>query len=248
MHSAIYQGRVIHQRNTPKFHQFSYKLFMMYVDLAELPTLFEKYRGWDVDAPALASFKREDHYGDAQIDLATSIRELVLQETGTAIEGPIRLLTHFRYFGYVFNPLSLYYCYDKSAIHVTHVVAEVCNTPWNERHCYVLEGESRQGTFVTKDHAKDFHVSPFMDLNMSYHWQISIPDENLNVRIENHHHNEILFNAALDLQRYEITQKSLIQTLLNFPLMSYKVTAAIYVQALKLWLKGIKYVPYKKNN
>lgn len=248
MQSAIYQGRVIHQRNSPKLHRFDYNLFMMYVDLEELPTLFDKYRGWDVNSPAFACFKREDHYGDAQVDLATSIRELVLRETGATIAGPIRLLTHFRYFGYVFNPLSLYYCYDKSATNVTHVVAEVSNTPWNERHCYVLEGKSRQGIFVTKDHAKEFHVSPFMDLNMSYHWQIDIPSENLNVRIENHHNNEVLFIAELNLKRYEITQKSLMQTLLNFPLMSYKVTAAIYIQALKLWLKGIKYVSYTKKN
>lgn len=248
MHSAIYRGRVFHQRHIPKLHQFNYSLFMMYVDLDELPTLFNKYRAWNVNAPALASFQRKDHYGDAQIDLATSIRELVLQETGSTVEGPIRLLTHFRYFGYVFNPLSLYYCYDKSANNVTHVVAEVSNTPWNERHCYVLEGESKQGTFVTKDHAKNFHVSPFMDLNMSYHWQIGIPAENLNVHIENYHDNEVLFNAALDLKRYEISKQSLMLTLLNFPLMSYKVTAAIYVQALKLWLKGIKYVPYIRKN
>jgi DUF1365 family protein len=246
MDSAIYQGRVVHQRNSPKHHQFDYELFMMYVDLDELPHLFTKHTLWNVDKPALANFKRADHYGDPKVDLATSIRQLIKESTSSNVEGPIRLLTHFRYFGYTFNPLSLYYCYDKSGTEVTHVVAEVSNTPWNERHCYVLEGESKQGTFVTKDHDKCFHVSPFMDLNMSYHWEISIPTENLSVRIENYRDNEVLFHAALDLKRHEITQKTLMQTLLNFPLMSYKVTAAIYIQALRLWLKGIKYVPYSK--
>lgn len=246
MHSAIYKGQVSHQRWSPRPHGFDYNLFMMYVDLDELPTLFEKFSCWAVNKSALASFRREDHFGDCKQDLASSIRQLVQQQSTTQAVGPIRLLTHFRYFGYVFNPLSLYFCFDRDDTCVTHVVAEVSNTPWNETHCYVLSGHCEQDHFVTPDHEKIFHVSPFMNLDMLYRWHISIPSDTLTVHVQNLQNDQKLFDAAIKLKREEINTKSLMQTLLNFPLMTYKVTAAIYLQALKLWLKRIKYVPYSK--
>lgn len=246
MHSAIYKGNVSHQRWSPRPHGFHYDLFMMYVDLDELPTLFEQFSLWNVNKTALASFKREDHFGDREQDLASCVRQLVKQESTTQASGPIRLLTHFRYFGYVFNPLSLYFCFNQEDTHVTHVVAEVSNTPWNETHCYVLSGYCDNDHFVTPDHEKTFHVSPFMNLDMSYRWHIGLPSDTLSVRVQNLHNNQKLFDAAINLKREEINGKTLMQTLINFPLMSYKVTAAIYFEALKLWLKKIKYVPYSK--
>jgi uncharacterized protein len=246
--SCIYKGQVNHRRFEPHAHSFTYSLFMMYVDLEELPTLFNKHFALSHNKPGLAAFYRKDHHGNESTSLADSIRSLVKQRTGDTIEGSIRLLTHFRYFGYVFNPISLYFCYDKNNVGVTHVVAEVTNTPWKQQHCYVLAGHTDGNTFTTPEHHKDFHVSPFMNMDMNYRWHIQIPNESLNVRIENIKDQSKLFDASINLKKLELTSSNLSKTLLNFPLMTIKVVSAIHFQALKLWLKGIKYVPHPKNN
>ncbi len=245
MKSCIYKGRVRHQRYAPRVHAFTYSLFMMYVDLDELPTLFNKYLLWAVNKPNLASFHCEDHHGDGS-NLADSIRSLVFEQSGQKIDGPIRLLTHFRYFGYVFNPLSMYFCYDSTDQHITHVVAEVMNTPWKEQHCYVLSNKQRNQV-ISASHRKEFHVSPFMNMDMQYHWNIQTPDDHMNVSIENWAQGEKVFDASIYLQRVAINSINLRNVLLNFPLMTLKITAMIHYQALKLWMKGIRYVPHPKN-
>lgn len=248
MNSCIYQGQVSHQRFEPRLHKFTYSLFMMYVDLAELPTLFNKYSAWSNEKPGLASFYRSDHHGNKSDSLVDSIKKLVMQKTGEEVKGPIRLLTHFRYFGYVFNPISLYFCFDETNHNVTHVVAEVTNTPWKEQHCYVLPGHTDAGNFITAEHHKEFHVSPFMNMDMNYKWHIQIPSQQLNVRIQNIKNNKKLFNASINLKKLELNSKNLTKTLLSYPLMTLKVISTIHLQALKLWLKGINYVPHPKNN
>ena len=220
---------------------------MMYVDLAELSTLFNNNSLWSVDSPAIASFKRSDHYGNTEVSLTQSIQELIFNKTGAEVTGPIRLLTHFRYFGYVFNPLSLYYCYNKEGSNVEHVVAEVTNMPWKETHWYVLTNQKRNTSYFRARHKKEFHVSPFMDLNMEYQWKIGVPEDNLSVHIENLRQNEKIFDASISMKRIEINQSNLAKVLLNFPLMTLKVSTAIHVEAFKLWFKGISYIPHPKN-
>lgn len=248
MKSCIYKGQVKHQRFQPRVHEFTYSLFMMYVDLNELPMLFKPYKLWSVDDPGVASFMRKDHVGDPQDALSNSIRALVYEKTGHRANGPIRLLTHFRYFGYVFNPLSLYFCYDEDDSNVEYVVAEVSNTPWKEKHCYVLSNKLNEPHRFSTSHQKEFHVSPFMDLNMEYRWNIQIPDKCLNVQIENWKEDRKIFDAVIDLQRTEINPTNLRHVLINFPLMTLKVTSAIHFEALKLWLKGVTYVPHPKHH
>lgn len=248
MKSCIYKGRVNHSRKNPRQHEFSYSLFMMYVDLDELPTLFRPYGLWNAEKSAIASFKRKDHYGDTSKTLKDSIRELVLEKTGDRIAGPIRLLTHFRYFGYIFNPLSLYYCFDQHDRHVEYVVAEVTNTPWKEMHCYVLPNVQPENTFIRASHKKEFHVSPFMGMNMEYRWKLGIPGKLLNVEIENWEDNDKVFSANIAMQRKAINRSSLGQVLTHYPFMTLKVTSAIHFEALKLWSKGVSYVPHPRNN
>ena len=245
-HSCIYKGTVWHQRHQPRVHAFRYSLFMMYVDLDELEQVFKPFWLWGVNRPGFASFQRKDHYGDDKTALSNSIRELVLQQTQQRVEGPIRLLTQFRILGYTFNPLSLYFCFDMSGEKLTHIVSEVSNTPWNVQHCYVLTPSPKNPTVFQDQHEKSFHVSPFMHEDMQYRWKISQPEEKLEVQIENLIGNEILFSAKMDLERKTLNTRNLRSTLSNFPLMSFKVITAIYWEALKLWLKGIKYVPYTK--
>lgn len=248
MNSCIYKGQVKHQRFEPRTHEFTYSLFMMYVDLDELQNVFKPYWLWSVNASGVASFHRKDHFGDPSESLSDSIRTLVREKTGHRPKGPIRLLTHFRYFGYVFNPLSLYFCYDESDSTVEYVVAEVSNTPWKEQHCYVLANDQSDTNSLSISHPKEFHVSPFMDLNMEYRWNIQFPDKTLHVQIENWQEDKKVFDAVIDLQKAEVSSMNLKNVLLNFPLMTLKVISAIHFEALKLWMKGITYVPHPKQH
>ena len=239
--SAIYSGRLRHRRMQPTPHQFSYRLFMMYLDLDELPGLFRKRWLWSARRPALARFRREDHFGDPGQPLSESVRELVRGETGVAPKGPIRLLTHLRYFGHVFNPVSFYYCFDKEDRYVETIVAEVNNTPWGERHCYVLPQSMNRGTGNHGRYCPDkvFHVSPFMPMDIDYDWRFNQPDEVLTVHMENMRRGDKLFDATLVLQRREISSGALARVLALFPLVTVKVVFGIYWQALRLWLKSV---------
>ncbi|CAK9025635.1 Tuberculostearic acid methyltransferase UfaA1 (TSA methyltransferase), partial [Durusdinium trenchii] len=209
---------------------------VVYLDLSELNTVFGRSWLWSTRRPALARFRREDHLGRSHEPLETSVRSLVERETGNRPTGPIRLLTHLRYFGYVMNPVSFYFCFDEAGHNVEAIVAEVNNTPWGEQHCYVLGPhnacESDDST-MRFEHDKEFHVSPFMSMKMRYRWRVTSPGERLAVRIACWRGEELLFTAELDLKRQPITPKRLRTVLLAYPLMTAKVFAAIYFEALR---------------
>ena len=209
--SGIYSGLLRHRRMRPVPHRFDYRLFMMYLDLDELPEVFRGRWFWSVRRTALARFRREDHFGDPWQPLDEAVRARVEQETGRAPEGPIRLLTHLRYFGHVFNPVSFYYCFDRDDQFVETIVAEVNNTPWGERHCYVLPQSMNRGneTHARYHPEKVFHVSPFMEMDVDYDWRFNQPGERLTVHMENARDGEKVFDATLNLQRQEISAGSL---------------------------------------
>jgi len=261
MHSAIYHGIVRHRRMQPVEHQFNYHLFMMYLDLDELPTVFEGSRLFSTTRRAVARFCREDHLGGvngdgkngvaAGIPLDQAVRDLVEQSSGQRPQGPIRLLTHLRYFGYVFNPVSFYYCFNADDTRLETIVAEVNNTPWGEREYYVLDedkevgdGEMGHGDTNRDDirryrPVKRMHVSPFMPMDVNYDWRFRPPSESLTVHMENFRDGRKLFDATLVLQRREVTPAALARVLIAFPLMTLKIIVAIHWQALRLWLKKV---------
>ena len=223
---------------------------MMYLDLAELPRLFQRRWCWSVERWNLATFRRRDHVGDPATSLESTIRDLVQSEIGSRPTGPIRLLTHLSYFGYCFNPLSIYFCFDPSGDQLHSVVAEVTNTPWAERHCYVLNARPETAEPQPSHHgfhfAKAFHVSPFMDMDIEYHWKMINPGETYTLHTENIRNGDSFFDATLVLKRREITTLNLVWALFRFPLITGQVMANIYWQALRLWLKKIPYVPHPK--
>lgn len=243
--SAIYSGKLRHRRFFPKSHEFAYDVFMMYLDTSEIETIFSLSPWWSLSRFAPVQYRRSDFHVDAQHYSANhlpgvdeSVRNTVEAATGCRPTGPIRMLVNLRYWGFNMNPLSTYYCFDSNDKKVTAILAEVNNTPWNERHAYVLTGDDfsrRQQIRFTKK----FHVSPFNPIDMDYQWISTTPDETLSLHLENWKHNEKVMDATLTLRRESINQRSLNKILIRFPWMTVKVISAIYWQALRLWWKGV---------
>lgn len=246
MESCIYEGRVYHRRERPVPHAFTFPLYMIYLDLDELPEVFRGRWLWSVRRRALARFRREDYLGPPDVPLDRAVRDLVEARLGRRPEGPIRLLTQLRVLGYVFNPLSLYYCFDRAGQGLEAVVAEVTNIPWQQRHCYVLAPDPRSGPGPMRaERRKEFHVSPFLEMELDYRFTLHRPDRSLAVRIVSHDPNGTRrFDAWLAMRRVEIDGRSLARVLVRYPWMTAQVVAAIYWQALRLRRKGAPVHPH----
>ena len=230
-------------------NEFRYPLFMAYLDLSELPSCFDGTRFWSARRPALAWFRRSDYLGDPGVPLDEAVRELVKERTGINLTGPIRLLTHLRYFGKSFNPVSFYYCFSNDCKQVSAVVADVTNTPWGERHSYVM------GVVDPTDHGtvklmrarfdKQLHVSPLMGMDHTYDWRLTEPAEQLLVHIDSSGPDgKSVFDATLSLKRRELTPSAMRVALLRYPFLTARILARIYTHALRLKLRGAHYFPH----
>jgi len=237
MNSRIYKGWVEHRRVAPTKNHFRYRMFMMYLDLEELPRLFDGTPFWSATRRALAWFKRSDYLGHPGVPLDQAVRDLVEARTGVRPAGAIRLLTHLRYFGYCMNPVSFYYCFDRSGGRLETIVAEITNTPWKERHQYVLPVVGDDAAFKHFGFDKAFHVSPFLPMEMQYRWSFNQPDERLSVHMQNYQNGERMFDATLKLNAAAVSTPALLGVLAAFPFMTLKIIAAIHWQALRLWVK-----------
>lgn len=273
VHSAIYQGTVWHKRWKPTVNAFRYSVFMMYIDLAELEQVLSLSRFWSKNRFSPARFKRTDYFNPhskpAQLNhtaaqpLDICVRQAVNEALGFYPDGPVRLLTNFRYFGYLINPISCYYCFSKhNDEQLQAVLIEVTNTPWEEKTHYVLD--LRQTIPATKlNFQKRMHVSPFMPMEMMYQWRGQAPGDQLQYTLANLPvapaesavsdtgntpadvpANIPIFMAGVNFNRLEITTANLNTVLIKYPFMTLKVAAAIYWQALKLAVKRVPFIPH----
>jgi DUF1365 family protein len=261
-------GTIRHRRFEPIDHAFTYRLFLMYLDLGELPEVLDPFPLFSARRAAPARFRREDFMGDPDRPLDECARDAVAAATGSRPTGPVRLLTGLRYFGHSFNPVSLYYCFAAAGEQVEAVVADVQNIPWGERHPYVLARGERRGTVLSEELEKSFHVSPLMGMDQTYSFRASEPGESLAVHIESRPRrgetaSEVdnrrlsrsrlndapkTFDATLNLRRRELSRGTLARLLTRYPAISLQTVAKIYAQSLRLKVKGAKYHPHPEGS
>ncbi len=234
--SCIYEGTIRHRRFGPR-REFSHRLALAYLDLDELAGLL----GGRLIArrPGLVRFRRRDYLGDPALPLHRAVLDVVEEQTGSRPEGPIRLLTQLRSFGHCFNPVSFYYCFGPGGERVQALVAEVTNTPWGERHAYVIEGGQRGLPVLTGQFDKALHVSPFMGMDHHYEARAAAPAQTLSVHISSCRAGDTVFDATLALRRRELTRSSMARVTARYPLATVRVLALIYAHALALKLAGL---------
>ena len=245
MQSALYHGWVGHCRNAPARNAFRYRLFFLYLDLNELDAVFADRWFWSVERRNWASFRRADHLRRPG-PLEQAARDEVEKQLGFRPSGPVRLLTHLRYLDYCFNPISIYYCFGPDGTQLEAILAEVHNTPWGEEYLRALDarGATDADGGYRYQLGKEFHVSPFMPMDIDYQWFFSVPGESLRVRMDSYRQGEQIFSAWFSLQHRDLNGANLAKTLLHWPCMTGKVIAAIYWQALRLKAKGVPYCPH----
>ena len=245
MESGIYFGTLSHRRFRPTRHEFTYPLFMAYLDIDRLAELMQVSRLASYNRWNWASYCERDHCGDARKPLRQRLAQDAARHGIDLPDGRIFLLTHLRYLGYNFNPVSFFYCYD-SADRLQIVMAEVKNT-FGETQNYWLSAARRA---VHSDHAvtyefpKTFHVSPFLGMACDYRWTFTTPDESLTVQTNVDENNQPVFDGTLSLTRRPWNARWLRHALVRFPWVTAKTIAAIHLEAIRLYLKGVPVVQH----
>ncbi len=255
MNAAFYEGWLGHTRLSPKYHSFRYRLCLCYLDLDAIDQTLSKSVFWSRSSLSPACFRPSDFLDRDSRDLKKAVIKKVKALANIEISGRVCMLASLRYFGFIMNPLTVYYCFD-AADKLQAILLEVTNTPWNERHHYVVMPDKNADS-VCADFEKAFHVSPFNPMNQRYQFKCSLPGERVNIEMkvfkqtEDHSEMEGLtspdFAANLSLERKEMNARSMTAFLVRYPFMTLKVCLAIYWQAIRLRSRGLKVFSHPKN-
>lgn len=247
--SRLMTGWVRHRRHTPKAHHFRYPVFMSWLMLDELEQVAARSRFWSIEQFNCVSYYRKDYLGNPETGIYQSIQEIILQQTGNLFNGRIALLTHLRCLGYAFNPVSFYFCYPEQAEQPRYILAEINNTPWDERYTYLLDTHSCAARKSKFDFTfkKQFHVSPFFPMDMGYQWRFALQPNAVTIHMRLVKAQQQCFDATLQLSPVSMNSKTMRSIPLRYPLMSVAVVLRIYWQALILWLKRIPFHEHPKH-
>ena len=248
MNSSLYFGKVRHHRKSPKIHNLEYGIFMAHLFLDELKEVFKGRWLWSINKPNLSSFKRTDYHRPEIESLQDAVRDTMTRQLGEKMSGKVSILTHLRTFGYCFNPVTFYYLWGDDLTSPVAIMTEITNTPWGERYAKCFRWKDTDINEKSEyDFRKEFHVSPFIGMDVDYDWRFQNPQETVKIDMYLRQNNKSFFSAHLHLKQKAISFKNLSMALIRFPFMTLKVTAAIYWNALLLKLKGCPFYSHPKH-
>ena len=256
----LFKGTVSHTRTSPTLHRFKYSFFQIWLDI-ERPELVDNIsRFWSSKKNNLVRFNRNNYLPNAGNETSTlrqNICKKIKQQTGKTFQGKTYLLASLSYWGYCYNPVSFYICYDQEG-NLEFILSEIHNTPWGERFTYVhdissnINNASSQSENKVSDKLqfkfdKQFHVSPFMPMDLEYDWQFLIKQRTILISMNLHQQKKSIFNATLNLKGEELSSHQANKLPFNYPFMCFKVLFSIYWNALRLWVKGVTFFDHPKS-
>ena len=242
MNSAIYTGKVNHRRYSPKAHAFQYRMYLNWIDLDEVKKTFNIPLLMSCGKlPSIIKFNRKHYMSPEKEDLKAAVLDKIEADLGFRPKGRVCLLTTVQYFGLCYNPVSFYFAFEDEK--VVAVASEINNTPWDQRYTYCQDLREKK----YKNFKKEFHISPFMPMEIDYKWFFSQPGEKLSIFMENFHEGQKVFDAGLKLKKKPFTKFRMLLNACLFPLMPLKIIVGIYYHAFRLWLKKTPFYEHPEN-
>ena len=246
--SAFYEGVTWHERHVPFHRRFSAKMWLAYFDVDEIPQIDDELKLLSTRRFRPLQFRRKDYFDHPEQHLGDAVRNYILDHTGEHIDGKVFLLSQLRTWGWCFNPLSLYYCFD-AAGELRWIIAEVTNTPWKERTTYLLP--VRDGGVLDYEEDKQMHVSPLWPMSQRYRFNLTSPAEKISVRIENiategPNAGDVVHAAGLELKRVALNDRNLLSLLVRRAALTHRVTLGIHRHAALIKMRGATFYSHPK--